>query len=311
LVLRGEVYLFDSDNERAIQDAEKALAFDPNNSDAYLVLVKAYLNQKEYDSAITKAKEAARLAPWSAEPYGYMGEAYMQKTLFDDAITNLKKAIELDPEDINARWLLYQAHLEIGDFDSVHTDLDDLLKYKDQLTSDQLDKAEADLVFVETIPPAVNGKRTVKDSTNNYTLTYSTDWRPEKTTSVDQALYLSHQDYPDDVKLTVFASRLGSGDPSNIPPYIFADAMKEAFKAMPGYQFIARKTFRAYGATGIADTFSYQVTTDKGRMTMMTKIFFFVKGKDVIMIIYMTTPNLFDRYEPAVDEIAGTFRFLK
>jgi DNA-binding winged helix-turn-helix (wHTH) protein/tetratricopeptide (TPR) repeat protein len=102
---------------RARADARKALAIDPNSSDAYAVLGLISSGLKDLPPQIGHAladlRRAIALDPASGTAHQWYGEALLQQGRVNEAYVELGKAAQLDPVSVaTTAWLGTVAYLE-------------------------------------------------------------------------------------------------------------------------------------------------------------------------------------------------------
>jgi serine/threonine protein kinase/tetratricopeptide (TPR) repeat protein len=84
---------------KAVEMEERALAIDPDLSDAHMWLGSALLNLGRVDEAIASIRQALRLDPENGQAYQGLARAYwVGKGDFAAAIPQFQRAIELNPE---------------------------------------------------------------------------------------------------------------------------------------------------------------------------------------------------------------------
>ena len=88
-----------SQRQSAVNNARKALTFDPANGEAYAVLGIGLAGLGQFDEARRHCDNAVRLRPADAEVRWYLGRILDQQGRSDEAIDALKKAIDLTPKD--------------------------------------------------------------------------------------------------------------------------------------------------------------------------------------------------------------------
>jgi len=71
-------YMQNENNDAAIKEFRKALAFDPENDTAHTYLGNIYLSQNKTKEAIKEFKESVRLQPLSVNSLVNLGNAYIQ-----------------------------------------------------------------------------------------------------------------------------------------------------------------------------------------------------------------------------------------
>src|SRR6266481_1061425 len=107
-----------SDYVKAIQELKAAAAKDPQNGDVQLLLVKSYLELQEHDAAIKSAEKAVAFDAQNSVYHEWLGRAYGEKadhaSLFS-AMSLAKKtrkefdtAIQLDGKNFSARQALIE-----------------------------------------------------------------------------------------------------------------------------------------------------------------------------------------------------------
>ncbi len=94
-----------STRQAAVDNARKALAFSPDNGQAYAVLGIGLAGLGQYDEARRHCDNAVRLRPADAEVRWYLGRILDQQGRADEAIEALRKAIDLTPKD----WRIHKA----------------------------------------------------------------------------------------------------------------------------------------------------------------------------------------------------------
>jgi Flp pilus assembly protein TadD len=111
---RGLFYADSGQQQRAIQDFDKALMIYPD-PDIYYARGVAYGNLGKHQQAIDDFNKTIKLVPNSKEAYHNRAKAYLMLGNYQEAILNFNKAIELDPkseEFYYDRRLAYQLAIE-------------------------------------------------------------------------------------------------------------------------------------------------------------------------------------------------------
>ena len=78
--------------ERAIEDFDKAIEFNPNYVEAYYNRGVAYVKLNEHERAIKDFSKAIELNPALAEAYGNRGIVYLEIHRYEESARDLKKA---------------------------------------------------------------------------------------------------------------------------------------------------------------------------------------------------------------------------
>ena len=90
-------YLQNNNQDSALKEFKKALAFDSENYTAHKYIGNIYLSQGKTKEAIKEFKENVRLQPLSVNSLVDLGNAYIQDKNYKEAEASLKKAAKLDP----------------------------------------------------------------------------------------------------------------------------------------------------------------------------------------------------------------------
>lgn len=124
-------YMQNNNNDAAIKEFRKALAFDPENDTAHTYLGNLYLQQNKTKDAIKEFKESVRLQPLSVNSLVNLGNAYLQDKNYVEAEKNFKSAARMDPLN------------PVPDYTLGHL----------YMNTDRLNEAEAQLRKAEKISP--------------------------------------------------------------------------------------------------------------------------------------------------------------
>lgn len=90
-------YLQNNNNDAAIKEFKKALAFDPQNSTAHTYIGKIYLNQGKTAEAIKEFKTVVQNDRTSVTARNNLGNAYLQAKQYANAEKEFKTAAKMDP----------------------------------------------------------------------------------------------------------------------------------------------------------------------------------------------------------------------
>jgi tetratricopeptide (TPR) repeat protein len=108
-VKAGMLLMIAGRNEDAKVRAERALAVDPRNVEAQLLLGNTSAGLKDLDGALKQIEEAIALAPSSDRGYASLGMVQLAKGNAEAAEAAFRKAVEVGPKSM-------QAHLGLGNF---------------------------------------------------------------------------------------------------------------------------------------------------------------------------------------------------
>ena len=102
---QGLRYEAKGEHDSAITSFSKAIAAEPNNSDAYLDRAESYRAKGDHDHAIADYTKAIEIEPRDSVAYRKRADAYRIKGAIDNAISDYSKTIELDPKGALAYYL--------------------------------------------------------------------------------------------------------------------------------------------------------------------------------------------------------------
>lgn len=90
-------FMQENKNDEAIKEFKKALAFDPENTNALTYMGKIYLSQNKTSEAINTFKTLVRAQPLSVTAKVNLGNAYLQDKQYVESEKQFKEAARLDP----------------------------------------------------------------------------------------------------------------------------------------------------------------------------------------------------------------------
>jgi len=166
-----DVILGDSKNPKeslmtAIKLAQKAISLDASFAPAYCLLARLYAYIGQYDKSVEEAQRAVAIDPNSADVYDYLGFVLLQADRAEEAVPLIKKGIRLNP--IPPKNYLYHLALAYGATDQyteaisilkevLHQDSNDFLAHLFltlyYIRSGQEDEAHAEAAEVLRINP--------------------------------------------------------------------------------------------------------------------------------------------------------------
>ncbi len=104
-------YLQNNNQDAALKEFKKALAFDSENYTAHKYIGNIYLSQGKTKEAIKEFKENVRLQPLSVNSLVDLSNAYIQDKNYSEAEKNLKNAARMDPLNPVADYTLGHLYL--------------------------------------------------------------------------------------------------------------------------------------------------------------------------------------------------------
>jgi len=117
-LLLGWIYLFKKKYNKAITEANRAVALNPNGADSLAVLgyITSYAGEPE--KAIIYLQKAFRLNPVPLiHYYHFLGAAYVSTGQYEEAIAILKQSISIDSETITPYLTLISAYMFLNEFE--------------------------------------------------------------------------------------------------------------------------------------------------------------------------------------------------
>jgi adenylate cyclase len=105
--LIGCVYFLRGHYEKAIAEAERAVALNPNGALAYSILAGAVGCSGRWEESVELAKKSIRLHPFAPATFNHwLGRAYFMTGQYDEAIATFKKILNINPNYLPARAFL-------------------------------------------------------------------------------------------------------------------------------------------------------------------------------------------------------------
>jgi adenylate cyclase len=101
--------------DKALSEAERAIALNPNAFDARMIMGSILGNLGRWEESVLYAKEALRLNPFpGAYVYFILGRAYFMTSQYDESIEIWKKALHISPNYLNAHLFLAACYSCLG-----------------------------------------------------------------------------------------------------------------------------------------------------------------------------------------------------
>ena len=97
LLLRGQVYLGQSQLEKALQDAEAVIASEKEVDSGLLLRAAVREVQGNTAEAEDDYREVLKIEPFNQQAYVSLGKLYIQQQRYEDAISIMDDAIEMSP----------------------------------------------------------------------------------------------------------------------------------------------------------------------------------------------------------------------
>jgi adenylate cyclase len=113
--LLASIYLVMRQHDKAIAEAERAVALNPNGADAYMVLAGVVGCAGRWDESISRCKLSMRLNPfYDPVSYWLLGRAYFMTGQYDDSIATWKRLLQVNPDYLLAHVYLAACYSSLG-----------------------------------------------------------------------------------------------------------------------------------------------------------------------------------------------------
>lgn len=113
--LLAVIYLLKRQYDKALSEAERAVALNPNASDAYNILGATLGILGRWEESLLYAKKSLRLSPFpGAAPFRTLGYAYFMTGQYDESIVTWKKALKVSPNFLDAHIFLAACYSSMG-----------------------------------------------------------------------------------------------------------------------------------------------------------------------------------------------------
>jgi adenylate cyclase len=123
------LYLDKGDNDKAMTEAERAVALNPGDWAALNAYANSLRLTGRSEEAIPFYQKAIRLTPFGASVlYRDFGQALRDTRRFEEAVSAFKKAIKLSPDDISAHIWLAITYLVMGRENDVRSEGEEVLR---------------------------------------------------------------------------------------------------------------------------------------------------------------------------------------
>jgi adenylate cyclase len=111
----GSIYLVKRQYEKALSEAERAVALNPNGADAHIFLAGIVGCLGRWEESILYAKKSLRLNPIPIlGNYYILGRAYFMTGQYDESMAMLNKALQMNPDYLPAHAFLAACYSSLG-----------------------------------------------------------------------------------------------------------------------------------------------------------------------------------------------------
>jgi adenylate cyclase len=137
--LLGKVYLFKRQYDRAIAEAERSVALEPNNAYNIHQLAENLIYAGRSEEAIALYNKAFRLYPLPPSHFFQsLAAAYLLTEQYDQAIANCRKAIQRSPDSLFAHIVLAAAYGSSGHDEEARAEATEVLRINPKFSLEYL-----------------------------------------------------------------------------------------------------------------------------------------------------------------------------
>lgn len=126
----GKINLAKGDNLEAIKAFKTMVQYQPGSADAHVNLANAYMQDKQYTASEKEFKTAERLDPTNPLPSYTLGLQYVNTNRLNEAEAQFKKAQKISPADGNVYYALGMLNNKQGKFEDAAVNLQKALFLK-------------------------------------------------------------------------------------------------------------------------------------------------------------------------------------
>jgi adenylate cyclase len=109
------IYFVKRQHDKALSEAERAVALNPNSSDAYMFLGLVLGAIGRWEESVLYAKKSLRLSPFpGAAPFSTLGRAYFMTGQYDESVVTFKRALKVSPNFLESHVYLAACYSSMG-----------------------------------------------------------------------------------------------------------------------------------------------------------------------------------------------------
>jgi tetratricopeptide (TPR) repeat protein len=131
-LLRGRSLIIEKEFDQGIEEFRQAIQLDPDNTNTYIDLAKAYIGLKKPEDAFAALKEGLAKQPNSVELILTLGDIYLITGKVDEAESRYRKALELEPDNEALFIKLSRFYQLVRKWDQAESTLRQLVEKKPQ-----------------------------------------------------------------------------------------------------------------------------------------------------------------------------------
>ena len=309
--LKAYLYRVQKDYQRSLDEAKLAVEIYPFNANYYDQAAIASYFLDKYDDTLAFAGEALKVDSKNYTAAKWMAYAYYEKKDYDQTLAWGEKALALKKDDAWIYLTLADAGVAKGDYQMAASYLQASLVYIDQLDKDTAEQLEKDLFFYTSIPPLVNGRRTVTNNTNKFTLTYSKNWTPQPTDPEHkyEVLRLTAGG-SNGVELIVEVDQIEAQYAYQVNLQLFADYYRQKFTSSG--MIFSKRTVLNGSETIMLDMYTYNSKNSAGKTVVIVYqcYMFYYAGHFIMISVTGENAPTIDYLEEVVS-VVTSLKFMK
>ena len=129
----GLLLLRKGDIEEGIKELNQAIELTPTSVQVYRDLGRAYFYNEEYDKAIEQLQDLLRIQPGFVRAYKFLALSYLQKGMFDQAERDYSRALQLDKSENEVDNISFYGEIEAlkGERDKALTTVERMISIRE------------------------------------------------------------------------------------------------------------------------------------------------------------------------------------
>jgi len=137
----GNIYLLRNQHEKAVSELEKAVALNPNSTEAIGALGRMLLWTGSPKEALELFKRAIRLDPLHAQTsYMHLGRTYGSMGQYEEAISVFKKVVREEPDHLGPHLELVACYTALGRNKEANAEVAEILRIKPNFSIEEFSK---------------------------------------------------------------------------------------------------------------------------------------------------------------------------
>ena len=145
---KGCLHTIKGEQQKALESLQECVAFDPENSESYLIMAQIYLEREDEDNTLKNMEAYLELNPGNADAEEMVAQLYMSRSDFETAKKWLLRAIE-SGGDAQVYYQYALCTIQESDFEGA-------IEYLDQAIT--LDEGIGDAYYYRAICKLTTGK---------------------------------------------------------------------------------------------------------------------------------------------------------